>query len=287
MMRTVAAVLVAGATLGLAGPASATWSIVAVDPETGQVGAALASCIEAGVLGDPDQALVPVVLVPGRAAAVTQATIEPAAPVDLRRRLSEGASPTEAVALLLEDDERPSVRQFGVVAFDGPAETHTGSDVEPIAASATGDGVAVQGVLLTDRAVVDRALAAFEASRADGGSLDRALVDGLLAGAAEGGDHRCDSDQTALFAHVAVAEPDDDPLRPSLLVTVTVDEGDGQNPVSLLDEALAEARFGWIDAGLDDPVGIPRVAVILVAAAMAAAAVLLLWKGMGSPSARR
>jgi len=48
-----------------------------------------------------------------------------------------------------------------------------------------------------------------------------------------GGDSRCDP-QTALFAHGAVANPDDDPLRPSVLLWVTVNEGSGDNPILLL-----------------------------------------------------
>ena len=287
-MKASAALAVVIAGLGLAGPASATWSIVAVDPDTGQVGAAMASCVEAGVLGEPDEVLVPVVLVPGLATGVTQATIDPTAPAELRRHLTDGASPAEAIALLLEDDERPTVRQFAVVSLDGAVDTYTGDDVEGASRAVAGDGVSSQGVLLADEAVVDRALAAFESSRAEGGSLDRALVDALVAGSAEGGDRRCEPEQTALFAHVAVSEPDDDPLRPSLLVTVTVDEGDGQNPVAILDAAIDDGRLGWVDAGRgDEPLGVPRAAVMLAGAAMAVAAVLLLWKGMGSPSARR
>jgi uncharacterized Ntn-hydrolase superfamily protein len=288
VIRAVVAVVVAAvAVLGPAGAASATWSIVAVDPETGQVGVAMASCVEAGILGEPDRALVPVVLVPGLAAAVTQATIEPTAPVELRRLLSDGATGPEAVALLLEEDERPTIRQLAVVLLDGAPEVFTGEEVEAVSASVVVDGASAQGVLLTGTAVVDRAMAAFEASRGEGRSLARSLVDALVAGSAEGGDRRCGPDQTALFAHVAVAEPDDDPQRPSLLATVTVDEGDGQNPVALLDRALDEGQLGWTDAGLDDPVGVPRLAVMAVGAALAVAAALVLRRGLGSPAARR
>ena len=141
-------------------------------------------------------------------------------------------------------------------------------------------------MLLADPAVVSRSLAAFDRATADGLGLEQALVEALSAGSAAGGDRRCDG-QTALFAHLAVADPGDDPFRPSTLLTITVDEGDGQNPVSLLGEALAEGRSGWVDAGLRDPTGVPRLAVMAVGAALAVAAVLVFRKGMGSPSARR
>ncbi len=148
--------------------------------------------------------------------------------------------------------------------------------------------MAVTGVLLDDQAAVDRAFEGYTEARSEGRSLDRALTDALLAGSEAGGDRRCPDDQTALFAHLAVAEPDDDPTRPSLLVTVTVDENDGQNPVALLDTFLDEGRIGWIDAGIgDDPVGLSRLLVLAVAVLMAVAAFVVLRRGLGQTSARR
>lgn len=273
----------------------------------------MASCVPAGVLGEPDQVLVPIVLIPGRAAAVTQGTINPDSPAGLRQLLADGLAPEDAVDALLEVDDQPTARQYGIATMTEPAtatgpetgsetepetgsetgsETGTGSyaytgdDAEPERGDAVGAEVAVQGVLLADEAVVDRALTAFERSRADGQSLEQALVAGLVAGSEAGGDRRCES-QTALFAHLAVADVDDDARRPSLLITVTVDEGDGQNPVPMLARALTDGQRGWVDLGLDDPVGIPRVAVMGVGLALAIAAFFTIRAGMGSRSARR
>ncbi|MEL6983359.1 MAG: hypothetical protein AAFO29_13120, partial [Actinomycetota bacterium] len=107
-------------------------------------------------------------------------------------------------------------------------------------------------------------------------------------GSEAGGDRRCLEEQTALFAHLAVAELDDDPSTPSLVVTVLVDEGDGQNPVALLDTFLDEGRLGWIDVGLaDDPIGLSRVLVLVVATLLAIAAYLVIRRGLGHTSARR
>ncbi len=63
-------VMVAGVVLLGAGRAEATWSIVGVDPETGEVGVAVASCVGFEVT------IVPV-LVPGVGAAASQADISP------------------------------------------------------------------------------------------------------------------------------------------------------------------------------------------------------------------
>lgn len=296
----VARVAAAAATIALllgwpAAPADATWSIIAIDPATGLVGGAMASCVPAAVLGEPDEALVPLVLVPGRAVGVVQGTIDPQAVPRFRRLLVDGVGAEDSVAALLVDDDLAALRQYAAVsrpaAAGGGDEAEvaavTGSEVEPAAATATGDLVSAQGVLLADGAAAERALTAYVEARAAGRSLDRALADALLAGSRAGGDRRCDDDQTALFAHLAVAEPDDDGLRPSLLLTVTVDEGDGQNPVVLLGRALDEGRTGWVDAGLGDPVGVPGVVVLGVGVALAAASLVVIRWGMGTPSARR
>jgi uncharacterized Ntn-hydrolase superfamily protein len=286
-----AAVAALGVLLVAAAPASATWSIVAVDPETGRVGAVLASCVPSGMLGEPDEALIPVILVPDQAAAITQGTINPDAPAGLRQLLVDGAGPDEALELLLAVDDQPTARQYGVVVIE-PSRTvgsavHSGEDVDGPLAAEAGAVATAQGLLLADEAVVDRALEAFQSTVADGRSLEQALVAGLVAGSEAGGDRRCDDDQTALFAHLAVADPGDDPRKPSLLLTVTVDEGDGQNPVPMLAEALADQRRGWIDAGLNDPAGIPRVAVLAVGALLAVAAYVVIRAGMGNTAARK
>ena len=266
---------------------------MAVDDETGEVGVALASCVTAGVLGEPDMVLVPAVLVPGRAAGISQGTLDLDAPEAMRNLLEEGVGPVEVVqALTAPDfDDQPELRQYGVVAIPEPGSpfetaSHGGDGLGPDTGSAQGAGVAVQGLFLTDSRVADRALDEFIDVRGDGGDLATALAAGLAAGSAAGGDRRCD-DQTALFAHLAVATPDDDPLRPAVLLTVTVDEGDGRNPVPMLVEALDEGRRGWIDRGANRAVGIPRVAVLAVGAVLAIAAVTVLRIGMGTPSARR
>lgn len=277
---------------GLTNAAGATWSIIAVDPETGRVGAAIASCVPSGLLGEPDSALVPVVLIPGRGVAVTQGSINPDSPGGLRQLLTDGFAPSEAIDELLDIDDLATARQYGVVLLS-PSEsgeqatTFTGADTEAIAGGVNTDTVAVQGLLLAERAMLDATLSAFEEAIANSRTLEQALLSGLAAGSALGGDRRCEPDQTALFAHLAVAGPEDDPVRPSVLLTVTVDEGDGQNPVPLLVEAFDDGQTGWVDAGLMEPTGIPRIAVGVVGAILAIAAFFTLKRGLGSPAARR
>ncbi len=288
-------VAVCGLLLAFAGPAGATWSIVAIDEETGAVGGVMASCVDAGVLGEQDEVLVPLVLLPGVGGGVSQGTIDATAPAALSEALLDGLEPQAAIDELLEGDELSSVRQYGAVALpvDGSpaAAGFTGNDVGDVALVVTDGAAVAQGTLVSESEVVTTALETYSSGRDAGQSMEEALVSGLLAGSELGGDRRC-GDQTALFAHVAVVEPGDDPRTPPLLLTVTVNENDGQNPVSLLEDSLADGRTGWIDAGAEVPmrvaqIQIPRIAVGLVAFLLALAAVFVLRRGVGTPSARR
>lgn len=284
-----AAVLAAVALGAWAVPAGATWSVVAVDPETGEVGAALASCVPPAILGRPDTPLVPIVLVPGEGAAVTQGELNLAAPNRIIELVKAGAAPAQIVDDLVrpEFDAAAPTRQHAVVTAVGAA-AYTGTELSPEALDRQGAAVSAQGNLLVSDEVVASALTGFEDSRAGGGDLRDALVAGLVAGSGQGGDRRC-PDQTALFAQLAVARPGDDPDHPTTLITVTVDQGDGQNPVTLLAEAVAEGRSGLIEAGTGRS-GLGRlvqIGALLAATAMAVGGVVLVRRGLGSTRARR
>ncbi|MEL7157990.1 MAG: DUF1028 domain-containing protein, partial [Actinomycetota bacterium] len=276
--------------------AGATWSVVAVDPETGEVGAAIASCVPGDILGEPTGPLVPVALVPGVGAGVSQGQLDVGAPGRIIELLETGSDPA-AVVDDLTDPERDAlfaVRQHAVVAaVDGPAASatvaaHTGAELSAAALDRQGDGVSVQGNLLVADAVVDDALGAYASARAADGALADALVDALVAGARAGGDRRC-GDQTALFAQVVVAGPDDDPTQPTTVLTVLVADGDGRNPVEELATAWSEGRRGLIDLDQPSPAGGRwfRIAVFVVAGAMVGGAVLAFARGLGAVSARR
>ncbi len=258
---TLTALLVA-ILLGVATPASATWSVVGTDQETGEVGVAIASCVPASALGNLDQPLVPVVLVPNQGAGVTQALINIDAARRIRKLIELGRTPVEIVddVSSSEFDADFASRQHGVVTFSGLPSGFTGDDNSPIALDAQAAGVSVQGNILVSEGVVEDALAAFE--DAEGKQLADRLVAALVAGGAAGGDSRC-GDQTALFAHLAVASPDDDPLAPSIMLTIARPE-EGENPVLVLEKAFAEGERQLIDAPVTGAgAGIGLIALIL------------------------
>ncbi len=199
----------------------ATWSIVAVDPETRDVGAAAATCtVGVEVIHGA---------VPGRGLILAQAATNLAA----RRRgvemIASGASPREVIDLIATEEFNPgrpwnapwSEQQYGVAVLGAdPAALHfTGADTVPWSGAQAEGNVSVQGNMLYGPEVVD---AAFRAFRQGAGSptCRRSLAERLLlaleAGAEQGGDKRCSRARGALTAFLAVSRPDDSADSPSL-----------------------------------------------------------------------
>ena len=206
--------------------ARATWSIVAADPETAEVGIAGASCtggveVIAG-------------LVPGHGVIAAQAVTNREARERGQKLLEAGASPAQVIAEVTSDAFDPDpwwsftsgaqARQYAVVAlgFDSAPASYTGRRTLSWAGSQQGKGVSVQGNLLASPEVVAQALARFEQLRADCRStLHDRLIAALEAGANAGGDRRCEPALAALSAFLEVAGPDDSPDAPSLRLVVT------------------------------------------------------------------
>ena len=197
--------------------ALATWSIVAVDPATREVGAAAASCI----LSDTFPIDQISELVPGTGAVVAQAWGNKAARSAIAAAIALGESPAAALASATAPgaDAKLGVdlarfRQYGAVTFDAGPVSYTGAWTGDWAGARAARGVSVQGNILSGAAVVEDALAAFEGSQ--GTCLAERLVAALEAGARAGGDRRCAPELGSLSAFVAVAEPRDAQGEPGL-----------------------------------------------------------------------
>ncbi len=185
--------------------ASATWSIVAVDPETEEVGIAGATCgpFVWGIAG----------LAPGHGVVAAQYATWVKGRKQAVDLLEQGQSPEDVLSAVLEADDDDALRQWAVLSLDGAPVGFTGDEVEAPAAIVSGERWSVQGNTLASEAVVEASAAAFEAAE---GALDERLVAALQAGAAEGGDHRCDPEDAAKSAFVYVALPEDRAREPSV-----------------------------------------------------------------------
>ncbi len=218
-----------------AAPAAATWSIVGVDSESGDVGVAIASCVPSFALGDPVELMA---LVPGVGAGVSQADANRDVPGVMAQHLAEGDSALQIITAVTDPvfDDRANDRQHAVVRLDGgEASAFTGSATLAVALDRQATGVSAQGNILVSEAVVEDSIAAFEATEGD---LTARLVAALSAGSAAGGDSRCPG-QTALFATVAVASSGDAPETPTVRLHYAVESGSDQNPIQLLVAAHA------------------------------------------------
>lgn len=104
-------------------------------------------------------------------------------------KLRDGLSAEQTVAQLIKEDDRPDVRQLGVVDRHGNSANHTGENCIPWSGGCTGPGYAIQGNMLSGPDVTSAMERAWLATDS-GDPLGRRLVAALLAGDRAGGDKR-------------------------------------------------------------------------------------------------
>lgn len=157
-----------------------TYSIVARDRESGELGVAVQShwfSVGSGVVWAE----------PGIGAVATQSFVDPSyGPLGLEL-MRAGKSAAQSLSALLAADEHADVRQVGMVDAAGSVANHTGDKAISEACDAAGDGYTVQANLMWQSTVCSAMTRAFQA--ADGDLAERLLV-ALEAAQAEGGDMR-------------------------------------------------------------------------------------------------
>ncbi|WP_270934403.1 DUF1028 domain-containing protein [Falsiroseomonas oryzae] len=158
-----------------------TWSVVARDPVTGELGAAVASRFLAC------GALVPRVE-GGVGAACTQALVNPFHAPDALARLRAGEAPEDALATLIAADAGRATRQVHVLGADGRSARHTGAECVGWCGHLAGPDVSVAGNMLVGPEVLEATLDAFLATA--GQPLAERLLAAMEAGEAAGGDKR-------------------------------------------------------------------------------------------------
>ena len=159
----------------------ATFSIVAFDPDTGDLGVAVESRFFA--VG----AVVPWAKA-GVGAIASQAFANTTFGPKGLQLLENGLPAQEALDALVKGDPLSARRQVGIVDAKGRTATWTGAKCNPWAGGKTGKSYTVQGNILTGKEVTEAMAASFEASA--GLPLADRLVKALAAGQAAGGDSR-------------------------------------------------------------------------------------------------
>src|SRR3989304_3477763 len=157
-----------------------TFSIVALDRSTGELGIAVASKFLAVGAAVPWARI-------GAGALATQAWANLSYGPGGLALLEEGVPAEEGVRRLTEPDENREHRQWGGVDRSGNAAAWTGRDCFNWAGHRTGKGYTCQGNILTGAAIVEAMAETYERA---GGALPERLLAVLESGQAEGGDGR-------------------------------------------------------------------------------------------------
>jgi uncharacterized Ntn-hydrolase superfamily protein len=157
-----------------------TYSILARDPDTGELGVAVQShwFSVGSVVGWAR---------PGIGAVATQANAEISYGPEALELLAAGTAAPEALEQLVASDPGRDSRQVAVLDAAGRVAIHTGRNCIAYAGHIAGDGVSCQANIMVSERVWPAMLEGFESA---GGSLEDRLLIALEAAEREGGDAR-------------------------------------------------------------------------------------------------
>jgi uncharacterized Ntn-hydrolase superfamily protein len=204
-------------------PQYSTFSLCAIDPSTGQSGAAVTT-------------RVPFVgrAVPHVRAGVGAVCTQAATMVEYGPRgldlLAKGVEPKDVLKQLLAGDEGRESRQVGVIDMQGRSAAHTGTGNSTWAGSRQGRNYTVQANTMVGPEVVEAVASTFEASEGSGMPLAERMILAIEAGHAKGGDKRWGLLQSAA---IKIADPND-PGRGGDFITLAIEVGENAEPVAEL-----------------------------------------------------
>ena len=158
----------------------ATYSIVALDEATGELGVAVQShWFSVGSLVPWAKA--------GVGAVATQSFVKVDYGPEGLNMMESGMTSTKALEMLISKDDGEAIRQVGMIDFNGNVTAHTGERCIEHAGHIIGDNYSVQANVMT-KSTVPKAMAnAFDNSKGD---LADRMMAALEAAEAEGGDIR-------------------------------------------------------------------------------------------------
>ena len=157
-----------------------TYSIVARDRDTGQMGVAVQShWFSVGSVVSWAE--------PGVGAVATQSVAERSYGPDGLELMRGGSPAPEALERLVSADAEAAVRQVALVDAEGRVAAHSGALCIPVFGHVTGDGFSCQANLMARAGVPEAMASAYEAAS---GPLDERLLTALDAAEAAGGDIR-------------------------------------------------------------------------------------------------
>ena len=191
-----------------------TFSIVAVDTVTGEIGSAGATCLDDISFPGSGGAIIISDVLPDVGAVHTQASWIAANQNNANRLLNEGRSAAEIVDWVVQNDAQfnSTIRQYGAVTIKDSlsSASHTGVNCFNEKDHRTGLDYSIQGNILLNNGILDSMQKAFLTS--DGLPLCDRLMMALQAANIPGADSRCLSEGvSSRSAFLRVAKRGDDP----------------------------------------------------------------------------
>lgn len=223
----------------LSAQAQDTFSIVALDTLTGEIGSAGASCLDNNSFPGSGGAIIISDIIPGRGAIHTQASWTAVNQNNAHQKMVEGLSPSEIITWLKQNDVQGPIsaqtRQYGIVDF-GPqgqprSAAFTGTNCYNWKGHRLGTIYSIQGNILLGPEILDSIEARFLNAT---GTLSDRLMTALQGANVPGADTRCLSNGTSsLSAFLRVAKTNDHPDSLSLDLNVPSLPA-GQEPIDSL-----------------------------------------------------
>lgn len=229
----------------------ATFSIVAVDPETGEVGSAGGSCI-AGSIIISDVHI-------GQGVIHTQSYYHPTNQNNASNYMIQGHSPQEIIDYLIANDvaNNPGIRQYGVVDLEnnGRSASFTGEACSDWKGHLNGTTYAIQGNILLGPEVLDQMEENFLNTN---GPLSHKLMAALQGAKIPGADTRClDEGISTLSSFIRVAQPESSPndlylhLNVNSVTTHHTQTGEWLDPI----DSLQTLYDGWVQNQINGELG--------------------------------
>jgi uncharacterized Ntn-hydrolase superfamily protein len=229
----------------------ATFSIVAIDPETGEVGSAGGSCIAGSIIISDIHISQGVIH--------TQSYYHPTNQNNASNYMNQGYSPQEIIDYLVENDvaNNPGIRQYGVVDLEnnGRSASFTGEACSDWKGHLNGVTYAIQGNILLGPEVLDQMEENFLNTN---GPLSHKLMAALQGAKIPGADTRClDEGISTLSSFIRVAQPENSPndlylhLNVNSVTAHYAQTGEWLDPI----DSLQTLYDGWVQNQINGELG--------------------------------
>jgi uncharacterized Ntn-hydrolase superfamily protein len=221
-----------------------TFSIVAVDTLTGEIGCAAASCVDLYAGGASSDDFLGKII-PGVGVIMTQADYNPTNQDNATKRMIAGDTPEQIIQWLIDNDSQnsPNDKQYGIAAIiGGAAQTaaHTGGSTPNYHHQIVGSNYAIQGNTLLGAQVLSRMESGF---LNEPGGLKCKLMAAMQGAKMVGADRRCKSQGvSSLFAFIKVAVVSDPVGSPSFLISARTHKNDRIEPIDVLQSEFDNAN---------------------------------------------